>query len=335
MNKNWGELVKNRWFVFFHILLVLILSIVVPSRAVNLIGIPYILKYVQGDANQDGVVDITDAINILEWRYEGKPLASASDIMNHADINMDGEIDMSDSITLISFLFSGGPGTIQGPLGTRTIGKSIPLNDSRVFCAYNGDEATPKPPSATKPNEKEVPADTPEGDPTAMSCFEKKSPETYMYPRDPKDPSKPSYPKALEAKSKDEAKGEAVVSLALYTKDRGETGTDGKKIICGVRTVVAKETKSGKELASKKFKCPPIAFYHVDVTVKIPTKNGTSEYTDIYVTSKDCAGNEGNMPIQVYLHKKADGTLSASYNGTLPTGVDEGDWKPPLPERPF
>jgi hypothetical protein len=60
----------------------------------------------RGDANSDGVVNITDAIFLLNHLFLGgraPPCAEAS------NANADGSVDISDAVSLLNFLFLGGP----------------------------------------------------------------------------------------------------------------------------------------------------------------------------------------------------------------------------------
>jgi hypothetical protein len=59
----------------------------------------------RGDANSDGVVNLTDAMVINSYLYSGGP---APPCMNQADANDDGVVDGSDAIYLCNWLFCGG-----------------------------------------------------------------------------------------------------------------------------------------------------------------------------------------------------------------------------------
>ena len=60
----------------------------------------------RGDANADGVVDISDAIATLHHLFTGGAQVSCADA---ADANDDGRMDLSDSVYDLLHLFSGGP----------------------------------------------------------------------------------------------------------------------------------------------------------------------------------------------------------------------------------
>jgi hypothetical protein len=72
--------------------------------------------FVRGDANGDQVLDISDAISVLNVLFLGKGELLCRDA---ADANDDGQVDISDAITLLAYLFTGGelpPGTEPGSL---------------------------------------------------------------------------------------------------------------------------------------------------------------------------------------------------------------------------
>lgn len=65
-------------------------------------------EFLRGDANEDGNVDITDAIYTLGILFQDKPLPICLDT---ADTNDDGGVDISDAVYLLNHLYAGG-----GPL---------------------------------------------------------------------------------------------------------------------------------------------------------------------------------------------------------------------------
>ena len=58
----------------------------------------------RGDVNSDGVMDISDAIGVLQYLFDGL-VVNCDDA---ADANDDGEINISDAVRLLSRLFNGG-----------------------------------------------------------------------------------------------------------------------------------------------------------------------------------------------------------------------------------
>ncbi|MCA8962503.1 MAG: hypothetical protein KDC38_18385, partial [Planctomycetes bacterium] len=73
-------------------------------------GPPVSPRYVRGDANLDGLVDLADALAV--FRY-GQGIVStvteACFVPDSCDANDDGVIDVSDGIYLIAYRFAGGP----------------------------------------------------------------------------------------------------------------------------------------------------------------------------------------------------------------------------------
>jgi hypothetical protein len=83
-----------------------------------------------GDCNQDGGLDISDAVCLLGHLFLGSPAklpcagGTASDPGNRAllDSNGDGGVDLSDAVYDLTFLFSGGPPPRLGAECTRIVG---------------------------------------------------------------------------------------------------------------------------------------------------------------------------------------------------------------------
>lgn len=75
-----------------------------------------------GDCNQDGTLDISDAICILGFLFQGKPVSlpcgdgTASDPGNLSlvDLNGDSGLDVSDGVYCLAYLFSGGKPPVLG-----------------------------------------------------------------------------------------------------------------------------------------------------------------------------------------------------------------------------
>jgi hypothetical protein len=63
---------------------------------------PYIIR---GDSNGDGIVDVSDAVKIMQYLFLGENLQC----LGAGEINGDGVIDLSDSLYLLNWLFLGGP----------------------------------------------------------------------------------------------------------------------------------------------------------------------------------------------------------------------------------
>ena len=60
----------------------------------------------RGDANNDGTVNLTDAVMINNFLFNGGPQPPC---MNQADANDDGQVSISESNFIMNWLFLGGP----------------------------------------------------------------------------------------------------------------------------------------------------------------------------------------------------------------------------------
>ena len=63
-------------------------------------------NFIRGDANQDGRVDISDAIAILTYLFAGGQAAICADAM---DVDDTGILEITDGIRFLTYLFLGGP----------------------------------------------------------------------------------------------------------------------------------------------------------------------------------------------------------------------------------
>jgi hypothetical protein len=63
------------------------------------------LLFLRADCNGDGVVDIADAVCVLDWRFLG---GAAPVCIAAADSNGDAAVDLSDGVHVLNFLFLGG-----------------------------------------------------------------------------------------------------------------------------------------------------------------------------------------------------------------------------------
>jgi hypothetical protein len=73
-------------------------------------------RFIRGDSNVDGVLDISDAVAILGFLFLGSASLSCDDA---ADVNDDGALDLSDAVKLLGCLFLGDqlpPGTTPGQM---------------------------------------------------------------------------------------------------------------------------------------------------------------------------------------------------------------------------
>jgi hypothetical protein len=64
------------------------------------------LGYLRGDANEDGEVNLADAVYLVNYLFIGGP---PPDPMEAGDANCDGEVDLADAVYIINYLFIGGP----------------------------------------------------------------------------------------------------------------------------------------------------------------------------------------------------------------------------------
>ncbi len=62
--------------------------------------------FVCGDPSNDGSVDISDAVYLIQYIFAGGP---APNPLASGDANGDGSVDISDAVYLIQYIFSGGP----------------------------------------------------------------------------------------------------------------------------------------------------------------------------------------------------------------------------------
>ncbi len=67
-------------------------------------GAPFF--YVCGDLDGDSLVNITDAIFILNRIFRGGPPPSDEKV---GDVNCDDKLDISDAVYIIQYIFNGGP----------------------------------------------------------------------------------------------------------------------------------------------------------------------------------------------------------------------------------
>ena len=72
-----------------------------PGQVTALAG----ATFLRGDSDQNGTIQLTDAVFLLDYLFRGGRVLSCEDA---ADSNDDGRIDISDGILILRFLFSGG-----------------------------------------------------------------------------------------------------------------------------------------------------------------------------------------------------------------------------------
>jgi hypothetical protein len=65
-----------------------------------------VLEFMRGDANRDGVIDISDVVYLLNYLFVGGP---APVPLEAGDVTCDGVVDASDLVYLLNYLFVNGP----------------------------------------------------------------------------------------------------------------------------------------------------------------------------------------------------------------------------------
>ncbi len=104
--------------------------------------------FLRGDVNEDGIVDIADGVNMLDYMF----LSGFTYCVDANDIDDDGVVNVTDAVNLFGYLFTGSsapaaPFTVCGPdptpdtLGcesyaTCTMGDAIPGLDQQTFESF-------------------------------------------------------------------------------------------------------------------------------------------------------------------------------------------------------
>lgn len=88
-------------------------------------------KFRRGDADDNGSVQLTDAVKLLSHLFRGEPAPTCPD---GADFDDDGSLKLTDAVYLLTALFRGGPQT-PAP-GPETCGED-PTADALEACTYN------------------------------------------------------------------------------------------------------------------------------------------------------------------------------------------------------
>jgi len=63
-------------------------------------------RFVRGDVNADGGVDVSDPVAVLRILFQG---GNPTGCLDAADTNDSGGVDIADAVYLLNFLFGGGP----------------------------------------------------------------------------------------------------------------------------------------------------------------------------------------------------------------------------------
>jgi hypothetical protein len=83
-----------------------------PEVRPKLDVVSYSEQWKCGDANSDGIVDISDVTYLNNYIFAG---GSAPNPLLAGDSNNDGSIDVSDAVYLVNYIFSGGPAPCSVP----------------------------------------------------------------------------------------------------------------------------------------------------------------------------------------------------------------------------
>jgi hypothetical protein len=78
---------------------------------------PVLVKHcciVPGDANDDGIVNVSDVVFLISWIFGDGP---APTCMDQADADGNGIVNISDAVYLVSYIFGGGPAPVCGLAG--------------------------------------------------------------------------------------------------------------------------------------------------------------------------------------------------------------------------
>lgn len=65
--------------------------------------------FICGDVNDDALIDVGDAIYVLNYLYKGGPAPQCDPITACGDVNLDDLVDVGDAIYLLNYLYKGGP----------------------------------------------------------------------------------------------------------------------------------------------------------------------------------------------------------------------------------
>jgi plastocyanin len=79
----------------------------IPHEQLGMVGLVRIQdRFIRGDANRNGTVDVADAVSLLGVLFQGNPAHPCADA---SDANDDGNTDVGDAIWILGYLFSGTP----------------------------------------------------------------------------------------------------------------------------------------------------------------------------------------------------------------------------------
>ncbi len=67
---------------------------------------PPVGNFIRGDANDDGAVDLADAVRVLIYLFKGNIVPACLDALDADD---SGLVDVTDAVDLLRYLFKRGP----------------------------------------------------------------------------------------------------------------------------------------------------------------------------------------------------------------------------------
>jgi hypothetical protein len=73
--------------------------------AYEMVDCPTPTRFIRGDPNSDSDQDITDAVFVLRYLFNGDETPSC---LKSADTNDSGDLDLTDAVYLLNYLFLGG-----------------------------------------------------------------------------------------------------------------------------------------------------------------------------------------------------------------------------------
>jgi hypothetical protein len=89
-------------------------SLVEPPAEIPEIKHEFSKGFIRGDADVNGILEMADALALLQETYAGKRRIGCADA---ADANDDGAVDLTDALRILNYLYSGGPAPAGGPVG--------------------------------------------------------------------------------------------------------------------------------------------------------------------------------------------------------------------------
>ncbi len=76
------------------------------ESAVDVDNIEFVLEFVRGDPNNDGIVNVADVIFMLNYLFQSGPKPPC---FKSADVDNSDAVDLGDAVYLLNYTFIGGP----------------------------------------------------------------------------------------------------------------------------------------------------------------------------------------------------------------------------------